>query len=388
MTKPRMIRIALVTNLPPPYRIPIYNLLAKESNIEFYAIFFSLREPNRSWDLPEIQCKHHFLKEHFINYRGRYIHFNPDIISLLNKISPDVIINDGFNPTHLLAFLFSVFKKIPHIPMTDGTDSSERKFSFLHKSIRKIIYKRSASFISAALGGKRLYASYGIPEKSCFQSCLCIDNEKFYPVDSKETKSFDFIFCSRLEKEKNPEFALQVAHLTAIQLGKKCRFLFVGSGTLETTLKKLSHQYVNSLVIVFHGFATQLELPALYRSAYIFLFPTQADVWGIVVNEACAAGLPVITTPAAGVVGELVINNKNGFVRDLNVNEWVNCCVSLLKNHSIYTNFSQQSLSLVKQYNFFAASNGIKKAVIHAMTDDKLFPPSLLKSSSSVKRIE
>ncbi len=38
-----MIRVALITNLPPPYRIPIYNILAKDTHLEFHAIFFSLR---------------------------------------------------------------------------------------------------------------------------------------------------------------------------------------------------------------------------------------------------------------------------------------------------------------------------------------------------------
>ncbi len=381
----RIARIALITNLPPPYRIPIYNLLAQDPTVEFHAIFFSLREPNRSWDLPEIQCQHHFLHERFITYRGRYIHCNPDIISLLNKISPDVIINDGFNPTHLLAFLYALHKKHPHIPMTDGTDSSEQKFSFLHKLIRKIIYKRSASFISAALGGIRLYASYGIPKELCFLSCLCIDNEKFQPTNLNEEKVYDFIFCSRLEKEKNPAFAIEVARLTATRLGRKCSLLIVGSGSLLSILEKLSRKFINIIDVVFHGFATQSELPALYRSASLFLFPTQADVWGIVVNEACAAGLPVITSPYAGVVGELVIHNENGYVIDLHEQVWADSAAKLLNNKIIYDQFSQNSLTLVAKYNFISAANGIKMAVHAALNSKKKLPTSLIAAPSVVK---
>ena len=381
-----MIRIALITNLPPPYRIPIYNLLADDPSVEFHAIFFSLREPNRSWDLPEMHCRHHFLHERFITYRGRYIHCNPDIISLLNKISPDVIINDGFNPTHLLAFFYAVIKKIPHIPMTDGTDLSEQKFSFLHKLIRSIVYKRSATFISAAIGGIRLYASYGISKKVCFLSCLCVDNEKFRPRIAKEEKYFDFIFCSRLEKEKNPEFILEIARLTAARLKRQCRLLIVGSGSLASTLQKRALELSNSCEIVFHGFATQSELPALYRSARLFLFPTQADVWGIVVNEACAAGLPVITSPFAGVVGELVIHNENGYVLDLNENDWSERATELLSVEKVYTNFSQRSLNRVAQYNFISAANGIKMAVLAALSTRNLFSPTIIKAPSVVKR--
>ena len=214
-----------------------------------------------------------------------------------------------------------------------------------------------------------------------------LNAKKFQSNQLSTTKIFDFIFCSRLEKEKNPEFAVQVALLTASRLGKKCRLLFVGSGSLEASLKKLATQYRDSLEIVIHGFATQSELPALYRSAKLFLFPTQADVWGIVVNEACAGGLPIITTPYAGVVNELVINNKNGYVRDLNVHMWVNCSTELLINPKLYSNFSQHSLSLVAPYNFSTASDGIKRAIFYALKNSK-FSSRLMNPSSSIKRIE
>src|SRR5947209_7444478 len=90
----------------------------------------------------------------------------------------------------------------------------------------------------------------------------------------------------------------------------------------------------------FHGFAKQNELPALYRSARLFLFPTHADVWGVVANEACAAGLPVIVSPHAGVAGELVLDGENGFVCALDVKLWTERAASLLTNQETWTRFS------------------------------------------------
>ena len=45
-------KVALVTNLPPPYRVPIFNRLARHPALDFHAVFCATREPNRAWDLP------------------------------------------------------------------------------------------------------------------------------------------------------------------------------------------------------------------------------------------------------------------------------------------------------------------------------------------------
>ena len=48
--------------------------------------------------------------------------------------------------------------------------------------------------------------------------------------------------------------------------------------------------------IVFVGFKTKKELKDYYIAADVFCLQTRGDVWGLVVNEAMAYGLPIITT--------------------------------------------------------------------------------------------
>ena len=45
------LRVAMVTNIPAPYRVPVYEALAADSRIEFKFFFCSGREPDRDWDL-------------------------------------------------------------------------------------------------------------------------------------------------------------------------------------------------------------------------------------------------------------------------------------------------------------------------------------------------
>lgn len=363
-----MINLAIVTNAPPPYRVPIYNLPSQMPGVNFQAFFCSERQPSRQWDLPPLDFNHTYHRECFVTWGGRYINNNLDVISSLSKFSPDVIITDGFNPTYLYAFGYALAKGLPHIPMTDGTYASEQTLSALHRAVRRFVYVRSNAFISAGLGGQRLYESYGIAAEHCFKSCLCIDNAAFSPEPQREQKLFDFILCGQIESVKNPLFALTVALDVANRLHRKVKILFAGAGSQEGSVKKAAALRPDLVEAKFNGFAAQNELPSLYRSARVFLFPTLWHPWGVVTNEACATGLPVIVSPHAGVAGELVLDGENGFVCDLNVNLWAERAASLLTQPDAYQRFSDRSRSLVREYTFDNAASGILAACCFALS--------------------
>lgn len=367
----RPLRIALVTNHPPPFRTPIYERIAAVPDVELNAIFCSRREPNREWEVPPLAFNHRFLKERFVTRGSNFIHNNPDVITQLRHIAPDVILTTGFNPTHLYAFAYAMFKGIPHIPMTDGTDLSEQAFSGMHRTIRRFVYARSTAFIAASRGGLRLYHGYGIAPVRCFQSCLCIDNLMYAGAQrtASEPARFDLIFCGRIVDDKNPLFALHVAASLAMRLGRTVRILFVGNGDAESQVRAVAAQHPGLVEATFHGHAPQEELPLLYRSALLFLFPTRADVWGVVANEACASGLPIIVSPHAGAAGELIVDGENGFVRPLDVEQWADCAARLLTDDQLYQRFARRSLALVRRYTFDHAAKGVLDACRYAAGD-------------------
>ena len=314
---------------------------------------------------------HVFLPDRFYEVGDRYIHNNPEVIPALRRFGPDVIVTDGFNPSHLYAFAYALFKGVPHVPMTDGTYESELALSSIHRAVRRFVYGRSQAFVSASVGGDRLYYSYGVAPERCFHSWLCIDNDAFSPTPQDE-KVYDFIFCGRMEQGKSPMFALDVAIDAAKKLGRKVNMLFAGSGSLEDDIKQAAASRTELVEAHFHGFAAQQELPGLYRSARIFLFPTLADVWGVVANEACASGLPVIVTPHAGVAGELVLDGQNGYVCELKIDLWSEHAVRLLTQPELWQRFSHRSLELVGQYTFDTAAEGLLNACLTAASDGEL----------------
>lgn len=364
-----MLKIALVVNEPPPYRIPIFNLIAARAGVSLKVIFCCRREPNRHWDLPAFAFDHTFLRERITTRHGRYIHNNPDVLLALKRIDPEVVVSNGFNPTHLYALAWTSLRRKSYVPMTDGTINSEQALSALHRRVRRFTYARSRAFVAASNGGLALYQRYGIARTRCFKSCLCIDNARYETIMSAPEKRFDFIFAGRIEPGKNPDFALRVARLVAIRLQRRVRILFVGSGSQEAELCVVAAGMAEYVDTQFHGFASQAELPALYQSAKIFLFPTRADVWGVVANEACAAGLPVLVSPHAGVAGELIVDGHNGFVCALDTVLWAQRAAYLLQDPIRLRAFGERAQLLVAQYCFSHAADGIINACLHAQAE-------------------
>jgi 1,2-diacylglycerol 3-alpha-glucosyltransferase len=68
--------------------------------------------------------------------------------------------------------------------------------------------------------------------------------------------------------------------------------------------------------VKFSGFAQYAELPALYAGAGALILPSTSDQWGLVVNEAMAAGLPVLISNSCGCSPELVVEGVTGFSFD------------------------------------------------------------------------
>lgn len=363
-----MPKLALVLNEPPPYRIPILNRVAATPDMQLHVIFCCRREPNRFWDLPAMQFDAVYLRERITTVNGRYIHNNPDVLAALTRFSPDAVIGNGFNPTHLYAMSWCALFRRTYVPMTDGTLQSERGLSKVHVGLRRRTYRRARTVIAASNGGFALYRHYGVPRSACYRSCLCIDNESFrVAIDEHQTQEFDFIFCGRLEPGKRPEFAIEVAARCASLLMRKVRLLIVGSGSLEKSLRLRAKAYATKVDVVFHGFAKQADLPGLYRSSKVFLFPTEADVWGVVANEACAAGLPVIISPHAGAADELVVDKQNGFVRKIDLEQWADCAATLLSNDGLREAYGQRSRMMIEPYNFDQSAHGIVEAVRAAL---------------------
>ena len=361
------VRVALVTNIPAPYRVPVYAILASMAGIELKVFFCSGREPDRAWTLPPLTFAHAFLRERVFRWRGRYIHANLDVSASLQQFEPDVVVTTGFNPTHLLAWRFAATRAVPHVAMTDGTLDWEARLSWVHRSVRRMVYRRTRAFVGASDASFALYRSYGVAPPDIFKSALCADNQAYDRASRGDaTRDFDFIFCGQFIARKAPTFAIEVAAGVARRLGRKIRLLMVGAGELDPDVRHAAEDNASTVDCVLPGFATQDELPRLYARARVLLFPTLGDAWGVVANEACAAGLPVMVAPTAGVAGELVKDRENGHVCELDNEKWITAAAALISDPVTWQAMSSRSREIVRPYTYARAAAGLAEAIRHA----------------------
>ena len=68
--------------------------------------------------------------------------------------------------------------------------------------------------------------------------------------------------------------------------------------------------------VFFAGFRQIGELRAFYAGASAFVHPALEEPWGLVINEAMASGLPVLSSRNVGAAEELVVDGKTGFLFD------------------------------------------------------------------------
>jgi hypothetical protein len=86
----------------------------------------------------------------------------------------------------------------------------------------------------------------------------------------------------------------------------------VGDGPLRTSLQTQS--VAANLHVHWAGAVQYEELPRYYADAAALIFPSLGDEWGLVVNEALAAGVPVAGSSYAQAVEELILDNVHGWV--------------------------------------------------------------------------
>jgi glycosyltransferase involved in cell wall biosynthesis len=171
------------------------------------------------------------------------------------------------------------------------------------------------------------------------------------------------MFSGQFIERKMPLFFAEVARNLYCKTGR-CKALIIGSGPREKEFIGRLEEY--GIDYTYAGFVDQRDLPKYYSAARVFLFPTLSDPWGVVANEACSVGVPVITCNNAGVANDLIVHNYNGYILPLNTEMWSEYIISLINDNDLYQQLSFNAISKVQEYNYESASQGIIDAVLHA----------------------
>jgi glycosyltransferase involved in cell wall biosynthesis len=240
---------------------------------------------------------------------------------------PDIVIVGGYvNPTMWLAFFTAKLLKIPIIYWTEGMKEPQTLLGALTRPIRILYVKNSDAIIVPGKLSKRYVISLGANPDKVYIAPNSIDNDlfirlsqRFVPLKKKIKEELNLsnkiviLTVAQLIKRKGLEFLIQ-AYAMIEREYKETALVIVGSGPLRQHLEELSKSLgVKNIKFISSGLKLE-ELVKLYCVADVFVLPTLEDIWGFVINEAMACGLPVISTTASQAAREMIHPGKNGYI--------------------------------------------------------------------------
>lgn len=232
----------------------------------------------------------------------------------LDRLSPQVVAIQGWSDA--AAFTVADWalrnkRAIVLLSESNRTDHDRRGWS---ESVKRQI----VSACDAALVGGQLHADYlvdlGMLGERIRFGYNAIDNAHFERPHGWEWPSRPyFIVCSRLVENKNVDTILRAyARYRETAQNRPWNLVVLGSGPLRARLEALAAQLGIPADVRFEGFRKYHELPAFYHGAGALVHAATWEPWGLVVNEAMAAGLPSIVSATTGAASTLLRDGVNG----------------------------------------------------------------------------
>lgn len=313
-----MKRILFVTNYPSPYRVNFFDELGKlcDLTVLYFAKPTAYRDEN--WF---VESQGFFkavqLGKRKVSFRGKSICL--DVTDWLKQKWDAVVICGYSLPTTIYAIHWLRSHKIPFYMEVDGG---------LIREDQGIKYRFKKSLVSAAhwwLGtgkhteeylkhygaaGERTYTYpfTSLYERDILEMPPAMEEKAALRRSLGMTERKIALYVGRFTAPKGMDDLLQAVP----EIDRDTGIYFIGGQPGQEHLKFCEDNRLTNVHFV--GFEKKENLLCYYKAADLLILPTHSDVWGLVINEAMACALPVVTTDRCVAGLELIRNGVNGYI--------------------------------------------------------------------------
>lgn len=323
-----MKKVVLITNIPNPYRIPLFNTLnsfLKKDGIYLKVIFGAAGYSRRLFTISkdEMQFDYTTLTE-TPTTRGndgeKTIFLYQGLGSELRNEKPDLIIVSGFSPATVKVLLHKLTRGTPFLIWNGSTEKPGKRVSTMTLLRQKLLCRLADGFVSYGTMAARYLQKLGADRKRIVVATNTVDTT-FFREETQRLRKTDrdpvtiFLVIGYLVPRKEMGDLMETLRLVAMKR-KDFRVDILGEGIGRSEMENFVNQHHLESIVKFHGFVQKQDLPARLAQSSALLFQTGYDIWGLVVNEAMAAGVPVLSSPNAGATSDLIRDGENGFVVD------------------------------------------------------------------------
>jgi glycosyltransferase involved in cell wall biosynthesis len=367
--------LALLTNIPAPYRLPALNHLARLKGTQFQVWFIAASEPKRWWRIPVER----------MNFEWRFLteDSNADslltatkasakVVAFLARSQPKAVICGGYNslPAWVTFAWCKLFRR-RFVLWSESTARDRRKPGKLGDCLKRFFVSRVDGFAAQGKASAAYAKQLGLGDDRIFIAPFGGDNEVFAreagEVDAAQQKkllgfcSRLILFSGRLSREKGVFVLLEAFRQIASEL-PDTGLLLVGHGPEREAMEHFC-QRMGMERVYFVGPQEHDRMPYYYALAEVLVLPSFSDPWGFVVNEAFACGVPAVVSLAAGVCEDLIVEGETGFaVEPGNVQELADKILCLLKDESLRARMRENCRHLIQKYSAVACAQGLLAA--------------------------
>ncbi len=387
-----LLRVGFLNSHPIQYAAPLYAYLAQSGEVTPVALYltdFSIRGGfdkqfgrKITWDTNLLSgYEHHFVGKNYASAEpyGFFALKGDGIKQKLVELSLDALVVHGHNFLAMnravaaaRALSIPVFYKgETHL----GLPRSPLK-SALRRPAMAALFSQMTGFLAISQRNKDYYRSFNIAEDRIFDFPYTVENDRLIAAstmsEDERRKQLEelglrsdlpvVIYASKFMHRKHPDDLIAACALLQ-QRGEKLQLLFVGTGDMESELRDLAAKHP-ALPVVFAGFQNQSQLPRILGASDIFVLPSENEPFGLIINEAMCAGLPIVAAEEIGSVPDLVLQDRNGRVFDAgDISGLADALQPLVGDAELRRAMGQESLKIIGRWSFARNLAGMRQVV-------------------------
>ena len=360
-------KILWLTFIPSPYRLRFFEEMAK--SCELTVLFERTSSKNR---------KSHWDNYEFNGYKGivlsgitigGYDKFCPGVIKYLNHDYDHIVISNPTSPTGIYAAAWLQFRHISYLVESDGAFPTQGKGWKM--TLKRFVMSHARLCLSTAKLHDEYYIECGVkPENirrypftsigndDLVKARMLKENDKqFYKEKIGIKEQFMLLSVGRFSYEKGYGKGFDLLLKIAEEMKEQnIGFYIVGDEPTDEFITIKKEKQLEKVHFV--GYKGKNELAEYYAASDIFILLTRGDVWGLVINEAMAFGLPIITSDKCIAGLEIIQNGQNGYIVSLdNINLIGEKIEKLVLEHEICVKMAKNNILKVTEYTFEKMAN-------------------------------
>ena len=297
---------------------------------------------------------------------------------LLERYQPSVIVSVGWaDRAYLQLMRLAQQRSVPLVVVSDSRRQDSARSLWKEWLKRQLIRGYSAGIV-AGKQSRAYLRELGMKAEAIFQPWDVVNNQLFAQLAAEQTAELPFnlerpfLCVGRFIPEKNHALLLQAFSSYQMNGGRRS-LLLVGHGPLEHEIRRACQQLPRPQAVRVSPFVELEKLACHYGRSHALLLASRKDTWALVVNEAMAAGLPVIVSDACGCTNDLVIHNNTGWVFKSNDSEGLLESMHMSDSQSVDNRQSMIAFAKerVSMFDVGSFASALKNSCLYALSIGK-----------------